>query len=136
MVTFLTRWRLESPPARLLILLTMLAGASCEGGNVVDREVTRAVERTVPGTDKPYSSAVRRGRWAATASWEFELTMTWSEYREWVVNQLPGFELTRSTDTLLAFVRVLEGDTYTIVLEIVQHGPPRRVRGTFAARSS
>ena len=103
---------------------------------MIDREVTRAVERTVPGPDKPYSSAVRRDRWSATASWEFELTMSWSEYREWVVNELPGFELTRSTGSLLAFVRVLEGDTYTILLEVVQQGPPARIRSTFSARAS
>ena len=136
MVTFLTAGALKSPAAPLFVLVTVLAGASCGGGNVIDREVTRAVERTVPGSDKPYPSAVRRDRWSATASWEFELTMSWSEYREWLVNELPGFELTRSTGSLLAFVRVLEGDTYTILLEVVQQGPPARIRGTFSARAS
>jgi hypothetical protein len=54
----------------------------------------------------------------------------------WVADRLSGFERTQSTDDAVIFVRVLSGDTYAIRLEIVQQGPPIRIRGTFTARAS
>jgi glycerol uptake facilitator-like aquaporin len=69
------------------------------------------------------------------SSWEFESTMRWSEYQEWVSNQLPSnFERKESEENVLVFVRILEGDIYTIRLELVRHGTPIRIRGTFTAQ--
>jgi len=102
--------------SHLLACVCALAVVGCGGDDTVSHEVSRAIERTVPGQQKPSSSGVLRTGWSATASWEFELTMSWPEYQEWVSDQLRSFDRPRSTDDVLVFVRVLDGDTHTIHL--------------------
>jgi hypothetical protein len=121
----------------VLVAFCALALVSCDVDAALNREVNRAIERTVPGEQKPYSSGLERDRWSASASWEFDSSWAWPQYTEWVTGRLsPAFERIESTDDVLVFVRVLDGDTHTIRLERIQQGPPIRIRGTFRASAS
>jgi hypothetical protein len=115
-----------------VLLLSALVGC----GDSVALEVARAVDRTVPGPQKPSSPEIGRDGWSATASWEFETTMDWLRYQGWVEERLPGFDRRPSGHSgVVIFVRTLEGDVQTIRLQVIRVGSPTRIRATFTAEA-
>jgi len=66
---------------------------------------------------------------ALPISWTVETDMPWDAYLRWVTKQLEGrYVVTRSTNQLLEASRFRFRDCYNMQLELLEPGPPLRVR--------
>jgi len=65
-------------------------------------------------------SSVDRSGAAVTMHWEFDTAWARKEYVRWITEGLQAkFEITRDTDSRLAFARYLDGETESIEVTIV-----------------
>jgi hypothetical protein len=118
------------------VVTALLVLGACGRDAAIRRQAQRVLERTVPpDAATPYLSALHRSDWRSEASWEFETKGEFPAYTRWVVDRMPaGFERVQTENGTLVFMRELDGDSQRVRLQIVQKGPPLRIRGTFTAR--
>jgi hypothetical protein len=128
--------------AALLTALAMATGA-CSAGtesdpNALDLEVDQLLRWTAPeGARVGGTGPLRREHSSVETSWEVEAEQDWMTYRTAFDHaaRAAGYQPGALGDTEAWFFRPETGDTYYLHVEILDHGPPLRVRVSFAARA-
>ena len=124
--------------APLAIALGFIAflQSSCSPQDPLPPLVDLLQQKTMTPDNRPLaSSSLQRSASGATATWEFETGMTWSEYLAWVEDRFRGdFTSRRPDDSSAVFAKDLPGDSVTLQVQFVGVGPPTRVRVSFVAR--
>jgi len=134
----------QRPARRLLHLVTALALAAgaCSGTDAdraaLDREIDGLMRWTAPdGARVVDTGPLRRERWYAETSWEVEAEHDWPGYREALdrAARAAGYQPGPPGEAGASFFRPASGDTYYLHVDVLRHGPPIRVRVSFAARA-
>lgn len=88
------------------------------------------VDLTVPiDSSSIVRSSVQRTTWAEKVSWEFDSEMSRAEYTNWVSGKLKDrFRVASSADSQLSFLRSLDNDTESIIVQLVPSGDHLHVR--------
>jgi glycerol uptake facilitator-like aquaporin len=104
----------------------------------VDHEVDQVLRWTAPDGARVVSTQPwRRGQWSVETGWEIETTGKWPAYREALdrAARAARYQPGPSSERGASFFKPETGDTYYLQVEILDHGPPLRLRVTFAARA-
>lgn len=110
--------------------LVMTGALAC--GDALPQEVLDLRERTLPSRARLLASSnLTRDERTAEATWEIETEMRWEDYRAWVATQLRGFTLADGGPSELRLTKLLDGDTYTLQIEVMSAGPPLHLRIRF-----
>ena len=126
----------------VVALALALATGACSGGDsdtaAVDREIDELLGWTAPdGARVTGATPCRRGVWSVETSWEVETEEDWPTYRA-AVDRAPqevDYQRGRSGEAGASYFSSESGDTYYLHVEVLGHGPPLRVRVSFAARA-
>ncbi len=81
-------------------------------------------------------SQVERTKVSARAWWEIRTPSSWGEYRTWLAARLGGpngFHAKSENASLVVFSRELPADVHSLTVQVLEAGPPLRVRVTFEA---
>lgn len=101
-------------------------------GDPLPQQVLDLRERTLPSRARliAASNLSRDGR-SAEATWEIETEMRWEDYSAWAPTQLREFNVADASASALHLTKPLDGDTYTLDIEVISVGPPLRLRVSF-----
>ncbi len=136
--------RRESRGLLPLAIALVLAGGACSGGDsdraAVDHEIDQLLRWTAPDGARVVGTVPwRRGQWSVETSWEVETGKDWENYRTAVERaaRAASYQPGPSGEGSASFFRPESGggDTYYLQFEVLGHGPPLRVRVSFAARA-
>ena len=138
-------WRRSTPPLRgrrLLLALALAAGACSSNDSntrALDHEIDQVLRCTVPeGARVSGTAPLRRGRSSAETSWEVEAEQGWSSYQAALERdaRAAGYQPGAPPgEAKASFLKPEAGDTYYLEVELLDQGPPIRVRVRFAARA-
>jgi len=127
--------------ARLLVALA-LATDACSGNDAdraaLDREIDQLLRWTAPdGARVAGTAPLQRERSSVETSWEVEAEQDWTTYRAALgrAARAADYQQGPSGEAGASFFRAETGDTYYLQIELFDHGPPLRVRVSFAARA-
>jgi hypothetical protein len=111
--------------------------AACDSDRRVLITESNVRDRTTPIDALSVSSrASSHASYSTETTWEFTTGQSWSDYLAWVQPRLLGFTRKTDSETSAMFVRVDEGDSFTLVLEAVELEPRLRVRITWRTSST
>ena len=101
-------------------------------GDPLPQQVLDLRERTLPSRARliAASNLSRDGR-SAWATWEIETDMRWEDYSAWAPTQLREFNVADASASALHLTKPLDGDTYTLDIEVMAVGPPLHLRVSF-----
>ena len=127
---------MAAAPLAIALGFMVFLQISCSQQDPLPPLVASLRQKTMPTDYRPLaSSSLQRSASGATAAWEFETGMTWSEYLAWVEGRFRGdFTSSRPDDTSAIFTKELPGDSVTLQVQLAGAGPPTRVRVDFIAR--
>jgi hypothetical protein len=118
---------------RALVVFLCVATTIACGDDPVPREAERLLEQTTPArVATPYLSLTRNTT-GVDAEWTFRLTVSWADYRMWVVDRLAPDYSCKIDATTVRCSRALAGDTYTVAITPRENN---EVRVVFTARAS
>lgn len=81
-------------------------------------------------------SEIKRTKTSASVTWVIRTGSSWPEYRAEVATRLGGeggFDIKSENASQVVFSRRLPADVHTLTVEILEAGPPVRVRVTLEA---
>jgi len=117
--------------------MALLLGLALAGGAWGSAEPTVDVELDMeeihrlsvsPDATEHRALPIERGLHGLTLGWEFETTMTWGDYPDWLRQRLPkGFEQRRAHEWLARFTRQLPADVQVLEVRRADPGEPTRV---------
>jgi hypothetical protein len=129
--------RLTLAAAVALAVLSAAPMAACERQRPVVVTESMIRERTTPGDAQSASShTAATTPYSAETTWELTTGKTWSDYLAWAEPRLLGFARKTDSATTATFVRVNEGDSFTLILEAVELTPRLRVKITWRTSPS
>lgn len=120
-------------------LLPMACLAACGGQPFAlldfSREASALRGVTIPGNAQDvHVDPVTHDPSSARTSWTFETPMRWEEYAGTARAAVgTDYKEAPGRSDVLIFRRAFPGDTLTIMIELVQPGPPCRIRVSFDA---
>jgi len=88
------------------------------------------------GAEVERRSQVERTKVSARVSWEIRAKSSWAAYRAWLAARLGGengFHTKSENASQVVFSRALPADVHSLNVELLEPGPPIRVRVTFEA---
>ena len=136
-----SRWRESRRLLPLVVALALAAGA-CSGNDsdraALDHEIDQLLRWTAPDGARVVGTAPwRRGQWTVETSWEVETVKDWESYRAAIGRAARSADYRQgpSGEAGASFFRPETGDTYYLQVELLDPGPPLRVRVSFMARA-
>ena len=113
------------------VLLGLCLGfLQCQGTDAVEEEVIRLKASTVPsGSVNLFFEPLSRDTKSARAEWSFDCRTDWGTYAQWVQQSVSGeYKIRAEKSQMLVFRRVLEGDTYALLIESADSARRIRIR--------
>lgn len=120
----------------VVVISLVVLGVSCRRAEREQGDfgaVSHSLEEltTPDGGSVERRSQIQRTKVSARVSWEIRASSPWPEYRAWLAEQLggtSGFHVRSENVTQIVFARELPGDVHSLTVDLLEAGPPVRVR--------